>query len=213
MTHWQLEDNTPVEIINFIDDYSRAVLCSSVVSVAKAADVTRLFYQAADKYGFPASVLSYNGAIYTNVYRGGHSALEIDLGVLGITFKHGKPYHPQTQGKVCEYVGRAAPVRSDPGQGMTKVSFVRALPPDPKEVAPQAAPGPEHRATPSPDRWLRAHLQRGASPPSARMSADTRVAHPGQSDALIAGQRIDAKTRVRYDLVESTGKVTIRYKR
>ncbi len=29
----------------------------------------------------------------------------------------------------------------------------------------------------------------------------------------VAGQRIDAKTRLRYDVVDTTGKVTIRYKR
>jgi Integrase core domain len=33
-------------------------------------------------------------------YRGSHTGMEIELATLGITFKHGKPYHPQTQGKV-----------------------------------------------------------------------------------------------------------------
>jgi hypothetical protein len=70
-------------------------------------------------------VLSDNGAIYTAAYRGSHSGMEIELATLGITFKHGKPYHPQTQGKVCEHAYGAAPGRSDPGQGMTKVSFAR----------------------------------------------------------------------------------------
>ena len=73
MTHWQLENDEPVEIINFIDDYSRAVLCSHVVKVALAADVVRLFFETTDIYGLPASVLSDNGAIYTTAFRGGHS--------------------------------------------------------------------------------------------------------------------------------------------
>ena len=94
MTHWQLANDEHVEIINFIDDYSRAVLCSSVVKVALAADVVRLFYATVDLYGLPASVLSDNGAIYTTAFRGGHSGLEIELARLGIRFKHGKPYHP-----------------------------------------------------------------------------------------------------------------------
>jgi len=38
-----------------------------------------------------------------------------------------RPYRPQTNGKVCDYVERAAPARPDPGQGMTKVSFVRSV--------------------------------------------------------------------------------------
>jgi transposase InsO family protein len=103
MTHWHVADDEPVEIINFIDDYSRAVLSSTVVKVATSADVVRLFFSTADLYGLPASVLSDNGAIYTSTYRESHSGLEIDLATLGITFKHGKPYHPQTQGKVERY--------------------------------------------------------------------------------------------------------------
>ena len=35
------------------------------------------------------------------------------------------PYHPQTNGKVCEHHDDAAPDRSDPGQGMTTVFFAR----------------------------------------------------------------------------------------
>ncbi len=58
MTHWQIKDGTEVEIVNFIDDYSRAVLCSRVLRVTKAADVVRLFYETVDHYGLPASVLS-----------------------------------------------------------------------------------------------------------------------------------------------------------
>ena len=100
MTHRQLKDGVEIEIVNFIDDYSRAVLCSSVVTVATSADVVRLFYETAANYGLPESVLSDNGALYTNTCRGGHTGLEIDLAVLGIRFKHAKPYHRQTQGKV-----------------------------------------------------------------------------------------------------------------
>ena len=79
------------------------MLCSVVVKVAKAADVVRLFFATTALYGLPASVLSDNGAIYTSNYRESHSGLEIDLALLGITFKHGKPYHPQTEGKLEPY--------------------------------------------------------------------------------------------------------------
>ncbi|MGH9021181.1 MAG: integrase core domain-containing protein, partial [Acidimicrobiales bacterium] len=103
MTHWHLGDDRPVEIVNFIDDYSRAVLSSTVLAVTTAADVSRLFFASAANYGLPASVLSDNGCIYTALYRGARTGLEIDLAALGITFKHGKPYHPQTQGKVERY--------------------------------------------------------------------------------------------------------------
>ena len=103
LTHWTIEDahgdTVGVEIVNFFDDYSRAVLCSVVVPVATAGEVVRLFYGCAERCGLPTSVLSDNGAIDTTAFRGAHSGMEIELAVLQITDKHAKPYHPQTQGK------------------------------------------------------------------------------------------------------------------
>ena len=65
--------------------------------MATAPEVVRVFYEtAALLEAFPASVLVDNGTIYTTAYRGSHSGMEIELATLGITFKHGKPYHPQT---------------------------------------------------------------------------------------------------------------------
>ena len=62
MTHWQIEDEAGdevgVEIVNFIDDYSRAVLCSVVLPVATAAEVVRLFYGCVERFGLPESVLT-----------------------------------------------------------------------------------------------------------------------------------------------------------
>lgn len=100
MTHWALSDGTPVEILNFVDDYSRLVTAAVVVPVATAADVVAAFYQAAATWGFPASVLTDNGCIFTAQFRNGRCGFETELATLGITIKHGKPYHPQTQGKI-----------------------------------------------------------------------------------------------------------------
>ena len=53
MTHWQLEGGVACEIINFVDDHTRAVLASVAVSVATAADVVRVFFDATTIYGLP----------------------------------------------------------------------------------------------------------------------------------------------------------------
>ncbi len=102
MTHWHVGEEK-VEILHFIDDCSRAVLSSKVLRTATAPDTIELFYATTATWGLPACVLSDNGAIYTAAYRGASTGLEIDLAALGIDFKHGKPYHPQTQGKIERY--------------------------------------------------------------------------------------------------------------
>ncbi len=47
------------------------------------------------------------------------------LAETGIVHKYCRPYGPQTNGKACEHHRDAAPDRSDPGQGVTVVSFAR----------------------------------------------------------------------------------------
>ena len=100
MTHWALADGTEVEILDFVDDYSRAVVGCVALSVTTAADVVANFYKAASVWGFPASMLTDNGGIFTAQFRGGRCGFETELAMLGITSKHGRPYHPQTQGKI-----------------------------------------------------------------------------------------------------------------
>ena len=58
------------------------------------------FHDAAATWGFPASLLTDNGAILTAASRNGRCALETELDTLGIAFKYSRPYHPQTCGKV-----------------------------------------------------------------------------------------------------------------
>jgi transposase InsO family protein len=101
VTHWTLVDDTDVEILNIIDDHSRLLTASDTRVVFKAADVVTTFHAAAAIHGLPASMLSDNGAIFTGAYRGqGRVALEIELAALHIAFRHSRPYHPQTCGKV-----------------------------------------------------------------------------------------------------------------
>ena len=99
-THWALADGTDVEILNIIDDHSRVLVASMVHRVTKAVDVVACFHQAAARWGYPASMLTDNGAIFTAAARNGRCALEGELDALGITFKHSRPYHPQTCGKI-----------------------------------------------------------------------------------------------------------------
>jgi transposase InsO family protein len=101
ITHWALADGTGVEILNQIDDHSRLAVASDTRATFKAADVVAAFRRAAATWGIPAHMLSDNGAIFTGIPRtGGRVALELELISLGVRFRHSRPYHPQTCGKI-----------------------------------------------------------------------------------------------------------------
>jgi len=100
ITHWRLVDGTEVEILNVVDDHSRFLVASDARRVFKAADVVASFHGAAAAHGFPASLLTDNGAVFTAVPRKGLCAIELETAALGIRYVHSRPYHPQTCGKV-----------------------------------------------------------------------------------------------------------------
>jgi len=101
ITHWRLRSGTSVDILNALDDHSRFLVGSDARTTTKAADVVVSFHNAAARHGFPASVLTDNGAVFTANSRGaGRCAIELELATLGIVYRHSSPYHPQTCGKV-----------------------------------------------------------------------------------------------------------------
>lgn len=101
LTHWAWADRSGVEILNIIDDHSRVAVASVARRSFKAGDVVACFSRAAARYGLPAQMLSDNAAVFTGIPRGGgRVALELELASLGISFRHSRPYHPQTCWKV-----------------------------------------------------------------------------------------------------------------
>ena len=100
MTHWHVEDGTGVEILTFLDDHSRLVLSVRAYPTVTMDHVRALFSQSCTAFGTPASVLTDNGAIYNAQSRGGRTGFESDLISAGVLYKHSRPYHPQTCGKV-----------------------------------------------------------------------------------------------------------------
>jgi transposase InsO family protein len=100
VTHWRLADGTEVEICNFVDDHSRLALASRVFQVTTAARALSAFREAGARWGLPAALLTDNGCVYTTWHRGGANVMQTELLQLGIEYRHSRPYHPQTCGKV-----------------------------------------------------------------------------------------------------------------
>ena len=100
VTHWKLADGGQVDILNFLDDHSRLVVASEAMEVVRAPDVLRVFLKAAEQWGYPASLLTDNGCVYTAWHRGGSNIVEAELLSRGIVYHHSRPYHPQTCWKV-----------------------------------------------------------------------------------------------------------------
>jgi transposase InsO family protein len=91
-THWQLADNTPVEIINILDDCSRCAINSVAVVTCTANNTWAALTDSAAVWGLPERLLRDNAAVF--------KALDDALAGLGIQGRHSRPYHPQTCGKV-----------------------------------------------------------------------------------------------------------------
>jgi len=188
ITHVHLADGTKVEILHFIDDHSRLCTASVTMEIFTSRDVVRAFYDAAAEHGFPESVLSDNGAVYTAAYRGGRGAMETELLALGIVFKHSRPYHPQTCGKVERF-------------HQTVKKFLRAQ--DPAETLDELQS--------QLDRFVgyynevRPHRSLGRKTPRSAFEARTK-ARPSKVGIDVEGYR------VRHDKVDKHGKVTLRYK-
>jgi transposase InsO family protein len=187
MTHWVLEGDVGVEIVNVLDDHSRLCLASVAFPVTKVLDVMNVFQATRERYGTPASLLSDNGAIYTAKSRYGRTGLETELERLGVVFKHSSPYHPQTCGKVERY-------------HQTMKKFLRKQPPATtiRELQSQLDWFTNYYNT------VRPH--RGLARRTPQSVYDARVkAHPGDvKDAT-------AHFRVRYDKIDTNGTVTLRY--
>jgi len=188
-THWQLADGTDVEILNVVDDHSRLAVASRAFVTTKAADVVATFHLGAATWGYPASLLTDNGAIFTAESRNGTCAIELELIGLGIDYKHSRPYHPQTCGKVERF----------------HQTLKRWLAKQPPAATPT---GLQAQLDGFCDYYnnVRPHRALARRPPAQAFNARTK-ATPRR-----AGLTIPVHYRVRRDRIDKTGKVTLRYR-
>ena len=184
--HWRLADGTDVEILNWLDDHSRYLLSCTVHRPVRGDDVVAVFLAVIDDYGPPASTLTENGSVYTSRFTGGRNAFEYVLPLLGVRQKNGSPGHPQTQGKTERF-------------HQTLQRWLRARPPasSTAQLQRQLDQFREHYNEQRPHRALH-----------RRTPGDAYRATPKAAPAT--NGHAQRHYRLRYDRLDTKGKMTIR---
>jgi transposase InsO family protein len=107
---WQIDFKGPLKccdrqryLLSIEDDRSRYLLAARLTADMTMATAWGLLWEVFGVAGLPLAILSDNGFAPRGPGSHGLSWLETRLSRLGILFPHGRPYHPQTQGKVERY--------------------------------------------------------------------------------------------------------------
>ncbi len=199
-THYRLTNpnNTPgigpgvdVEILTWLDDHSRMALHISAHLRVTGPIVLAAFRETAGQHGYPASVLTDNGMVYTTRFsggRGGRNHLEYERRELNIVQKNSRPNHPRTCGKVERFQ-------------QTMKKWLRAQPVQPTTLAELQALldrfGVDYNTS-------RPHRLLPLSATPATVYAARRKAVPSTDRSR------DTHDRVRTDKVSKNGIVTLR---
>jgi transposase InsO family protein len=198
-THYRLTrpDGTPgadVEILCFLDDHSRYAISITCHQPVTGPVVVAAFRQAVADQGIPSSVLSDNGMVFTTRFAGGRAGrhtlngFQAELRRLGVVQKHSKPNHPSTCGKVERFQ-------------QTLKKWLRAQPRQPATLAELQALC---------DTFLtyyntrRPHRSLNRRTPWAAYQARPKA-------APLASTQAEPQPRVRRDIIDTDGKLTLRY--
>lgn len=195
-THYRLTrpDGRPgpdTEILTWLDDCSRFALRITAHVRVTGHIVLAEFRRAVAAHGIPASTLTDNGMVFTTRLaggKGGRNHLETELRRLNVDQKNGRPWHPQTQGKVERFQ-------------QTMKKWLRAQPAPPTTIA-ELQTLLEAFTQEYNQRRPHRSLPHRATP--ATIYTSRPKATPGDRAA-------DTHDRVRHDRVDKTGKITLRH--
>ena len=85
--------------LTVIDDHSRYALCTQACGNEQDGPTRECLVAVFRRYGLPDAMLMDNGSPWGDSGGGRFTAFAVWLLRLGIQVTHGRPYHPQTQGK------------------------------------------------------------------------------------------------------------------
>jgi len=109
---WQLDFKGPTEVyrqrvipLSILDDHSRFLLALSPCTDCTMKTVWNILWELMGQVGMPLALLSDNAFSSRFHNHGGLSWFDSMLIRTGIQPLHGRPYHPQTQGKIERFHG------------------------------------------------------------------------------------------------------------
>lgn len=190
-THYPLANGGDAEILSFIDDHSRYALSITAHRRVTGPAVVTAFKTAVDVYGPPASTLTDNGMVFTTRFsggKGGRNGFETELRRLGIIQKNSRPNHPTTCGKVERFQ-------------QTLKKWLRARPDQPATL---------HQLQTLLDIFAE-HYNTARPHSSLPHRATPAAAYTTRPKASPPGRGTDTHWRVRHDIIDKAGKVTLRY--
>ena len=190
-THYRLANGIDVEIISWLDDHARYALSVTAHLRITGPIVLATFCQSVATHGIPASTLTDNGMGYTTRLaggRGGRNSFENELRRLGITHKNSRPNHPTTCGKVERFQ-------------QTLTNWLRRQVVQPATIVELQALC---------DRFVDDYNHR--RPHRSHPDRATPAAAYHRRPKAVAGNRSsDTHWRVRRDVVDKSGRVTLRH--
>src|SRR5262245_154465 len=188
-THYRLAGGVDAEILCWLDDHARYALRLTAHQRVTGPTVLNEFRAAVAQHGVPASTLTDNGMVFTTRFaggKGGRNGFEAELRRLGITQKNSRPNHPTTCGKVERFhqtLKRWLTASADQPNTIGDLQVLLDL-------------FAEHYNHERPHRSL----------PERCTPADAYRRRPKAT----ATNRDDSHDRVRHDVVDNNGKITLR---
>jgi len=97
--HFALTTGMRCHPLGVLDDHSRYALCLQACPNQQQGTVETALRTTFRRYGLPATMIMDNGPPWGSDWAHPYTPLTVWLLRLGIRVTHGRPYHPQTQGK------------------------------------------------------------------------------------------------------------------
>ena len=196
-THYRLtrHDGRPgshVEILSWLDDCSRYALSITAYLRVTGPSVVATFRDAIHRFGVPASTLTDNGMVFTTRFsggKGGRNGFEAELRRLNVRQKNSRPNHPTTCGKVERFQ-------------QTMLSWLRAQPRQPATLDELQA---------YLDLFASLYNQQRPHRSLPQRAAPAAVYHSLPKAAPTTSRDLDHHHRVRHDVIDTEGKVTLRH--